>query len=132
MSNTSMYGVVLWTNTDERKAVIWCEDHGNLAFYSQNDLGEHTDQSVLDGLPLDAGDLIQFDLREERDLRLARNPQRVEPSHCPGIARKLINQAASISPREESPKRTLSQVASASVVSLADYIGKARVQAILV
>lgn len=29
-----MLGVVLWADIDDRKAVIWCEDHGNLAYYT--------------------------------------------------------------------------------------------------
>ena len=55
-----MFGVVLWADASDSKAVIWCEDHGNLAYYTA------AEQNVHDGLGLDAGDLIQFDLREER------------------------------------------------------------------
>lgn len=83
MSVSNMFGVVLWTDTAEKKAVIWCEDHGNLAFYS----GE--DHSAVEGVSLDAGDLIQFDMNEESDLRLARNPQLVGQSQYVGIAQRL-------------------------------------------
>ena len=64
-----MFGVVLWSDTDERKAVIWCEDHGDLAFYKQNEQEPK--------LPLDAGDWVQFDLTMERHLRYAHNPRLV-------------------------------------------------------
>ena len=28
-----MFGVVLWADPVDRKAVIWCEDHGDLAYF---------------------------------------------------------------------------------------------------
>lgn len=83
MTGKSMYGVVLWCDESEQKAVIWCEDHGDLAFYSGGD------QSVLEGPALDAGDLIQFDVRQEAHMRLARNPQLVVEDQFPTIAERL-------------------------------------------
>ncbi|UWQ93485.1 hypothetical protein QEZ52_13770 [Aliisedimentitalea scapharcae] len=73
-----MFGVVLWSDTDERKAVIWCEDHGDLAFYKQNDQEPE--------LPLDAGDWVQFDLTMERHMRYAHNPRLVSEGLCSGLA----------------------------------------------
>ncbi|MDA7424187.1 hypothetical protein [Thalassococcus lentus] len=78
-----MYGVVLWTDKRQDNAVIWCEDHGNLAFYSS------AEQSAHRGTPLDAGDLIQFDLREESEIRRARNPERVNANYAPDLVSKL-------------------------------------------
>lgn len=78
-----MLGVVLWADVDDRKAVIWCEDHGNLAYYTA------AEQTLHEGIDLDAGDLIQFDLREERDIRRARNLRRVDAGHAPSLARDL-------------------------------------------
>ena len=49
-----MNGVVLWSNESQQKAVIWCEDQGDLAFYSQEQC-----QALVD---LHVGDLICFDL----------------------------------------------------------------------
>ncbi|SMX44754.1 hypothetical protein MAA8898_03051 [Maliponia aquimaris] len=80
-----MFGVVLWADASDRKAVIWCEDHGNLAYYTGNE------QSVHDGIDLDAGDLIQFELREERDVRRARNLRRVDAGFAPSIVHELRN-----------------------------------------
>lgn len=78
-----MYGVVLWADAADRKAVIWCEDHGNLAFYSGPEPSAHQ------GVELDAGDLIQFDIREERDFRRARNLRRVDQGYAPDLPEKL-------------------------------------------
>lgn len=78
-----MYGVVLWADECDRKAVIWCEDHGNLAYYSA---AEH---SAHQGVALDAGDLIQFELREEHDYRRARNLQHVDTGYAPSLPAKL-------------------------------------------
>ena len=73
-----MYGVVLWSDTEDQKAVIWCEDHGDLAFYRQPRDG----QSVM----LDAGDWIQFDMTMERHLRYAHNPRLVADGVFPDLA----------------------------------------------
>ncbi|WP_299928364.1 hypothetical protein [uncultured Pelagimonas sp.] len=78
-----MYGVVLWADEMDSKAVIWCEDHGNLAYYAAAEPCMHR------GMALDAGDLIQFDLKEERDCRLARNLQHVNSGYAPDIAMNL-------------------------------------------
>lgn len=78
-----MYGVVLWADECDSKAVIWCEDHGNLAYYSAGD------QSLHHGVTLDAGDLIQFDLREDPDCRRARNLERVNAGYAPEIVKSL-------------------------------------------
>lgn len=78
-----MYGVVLWADECDSKAVIWCEDHGNLAYYSA------AEQNLHQGVALDAGDLIQFDLKEDRDVRRARNLQRVDVGYAPDIVDTL-------------------------------------------
>lgn len=73
-----MFGVVLWSDPEENKAVIWCEDHGDLAFYRQNE----GDIAV----PLDAGDWVQFDLSTDRHLRFAHNPRLISEGISPDIA----------------------------------------------
>jgi hypothetical protein len=78
-----MIGVVLWADACDHKAVIWCEDHGNLAYYSA------PEQTAHEGESLDAGDLIAFDMREERDCRMARNPRRVNAGYAPALAQNL-------------------------------------------
>jgi hypothetical protein len=57
-----MLGVVIWTDADDSKAIIWCEDHGELAFLSQPAKVESGAEK------LDQGDLIQFDFEEHRNL----------------------------------------------------------------
>lgn len=78
-----MYGVVLWSDQDEQKAVIWCEDHGDLAFYGGSA------SSLFDGPALDAGDLVHFQVLEGAKMRLARNPELVSEQHAPAIAERL-------------------------------------------
>ena len=96
----SMYGVVIWSNADQRKAIIWCEDQGDLAYYTQDCA------SALDGVTLDPGDLIQFDLRLERSLRMVDNPHRVESGTHANLASSLgtgnVNQTE---PSRAWPKR---------------------------
>ncbi|WP_438990448.1 hypothetical protein [Lentibacter sp.] len=78
-----MYGVVLWSDQAEQKAVIWCEDHGDLAYYGGSA------SSLFDGPVLDAGDLIEFQLLESATLRLVRNPELIAEQHAPAIAERL-------------------------------------------
>ncbi|MGA9434149.1 MAG: hypothetical protein WBV62_07935 [Roseobacter sp.] len=66
-----MLGVVLWSDIADRKAVIWCEDQGDLAYVNAAD-------SVLDnGEFFDAGDVIQFDVENCQKMRVANNPRLV-------------------------------------------------------
>lgn len=82
-----MYGVVLWSDRDEKKAVIWCEDHGDLAFYRQ-------DRAADPQMSLDAGDWVQFDLSTDRNMRFAHNPRLVAEGMYPGLADVLESDAA--------------------------------------
>lgn len=76
-----MFGVVLWSDEQEQKAVIWCEDHGDLAFY------RNTDGRTR--LELDAGDWVQFDMTMERHQRFAHNPRLVSEGVFPDLADAL-------------------------------------------
>ncbi|WP_158968013.1 hypothetical protein [Chachezhania sediminis] len=76
-----MLGVVLWRDTSDEKALIWCEDHGDLAVCSRK--GEATE------LSLHVGDCVQFDLALDCNVRLAQNPRVVQPQMYPDIADRL-------------------------------------------
>ena len=78
-----MFGVVLWSDRQKNRAVIWCEDHGDLAFY-KGDCGE-----TLDSVDIEPGDLVQFTVRAERNMRLASQPRLVASDEYPTLARDL-------------------------------------------
>ncbi|WP_353472061.1 hypothetical protein PVT71_12240 [Salipiger sp. H15] len=82
MSN-KMFGVVLWADLADQKAVIWCEDHGDLAYWHDPVVSQH------DGISLDVGDLVQFDMMEGAQLRHAMNPERLESKQFFGLAQSL-------------------------------------------
>lgn len=67
-----MIGVVLWSDPCDRKAVVWCEDQGDLAF-----LSEHATLDVHDAF-FEIGDVLQFDVTLERTYRRASNPRLVQ------------------------------------------------------
>lgn len=73
-----MFGVVLWSDQQEQKAVIWCEDQGDLAFYRNVD-----DDARIE---LDAGDWVQFDMTVDRHMRRALNPRLIAEGVFPEIA----------------------------------------------
>lgn len=83
MSLRRMCGVVLWSNPDDQKAVVWCEDQGNLAYYVEPETGTKS------GVALDAGDLIEFELREDRQFRRVTNPILLVQDHAPELAQQL-------------------------------------------
>ncbi|MEM6887762.1 MAG: hypothetical protein AAF636_06435 [Pseudomonadota bacterium] len=63
-----MIGVVLWSDPKDRKAVIWCEDQGDLAFLN-------TPESEIESQGFfDAGDVVQFDVELDCSIRRAHNP----------------------------------------------------------
>ncbi|GAB4285307.1 MAG: hypothetical protein Kow0058_04590 [Roseovarius sp.] len=87
-----MYGVVLWSDSERNKAVIWCEDHQSLAFFRRQD--EPGESGPQGGFA--PGDLVQFDLREENELRLAVDPCLVAPHEFPALAARLKSASAGL------------------------------------
>lgn len=81
-----MYGVVLWSDVSENKAVFWCEDQGDLAFFQacpDTDGTQWTD--------FDAGDLVQFDIYLDRKMRKALNPRIIREKARTDLPNKLLN-----------------------------------------
>ena len=66
-----MIGVILWSDLSERKAVVWCEDQGDLAFLGC--AGASSEQTGY----FEAGDILEFDVKLEGDFRRACNPKLV-------------------------------------------------------
>lgn len=66
-----MLGVVLWSDASDRKAVIWCEDQGDLA-YVKPEVDKCSQEDFFD-----AGDLVQFDMNTQSSMRIAQNPRLV-------------------------------------------------------
>src|SRR6056297_2733683 len=84
-----MYGVVLWKDIEGSRAVIWCEDHGDLAFLSAEE-GMHS------GADLDAGDLIHFDVMWDGALRRANNAKLVASHAFPTLTKDLVACSATL------------------------------------
>lgn len=78
-----MYGVVLWSDADDRQAVIWCEDHGDLAFVDKGG----RDMDDCPGLA--PGDLVCFELQIDSQIRKAINPSVVAEQEYPTLASAL-------------------------------------------
>lgn len=83
MSDKTMFGVVLWTNKTDHSAIVWCDDHGDLAFYRAND------SLSPESVPLDAGDLIQFSLKQTNTLRFVKDPQLLVRQKMSDLADRL-------------------------------------------
>jgi len=80
-----MMGVVLWSDQQVGKAVIWCEDQGKLAYVT----GEQAE--ICTDLGLQAGDLVSFSLRMQSRLRFAENLTVVEENGYQGLDEALVS-----------------------------------------
>ena len=93
-----MVGVVVWADARDSRAVVWCEDQGHLAFY------RGADQSMHEGLALDPGDLIQFDLHEGQERREVNNPRLLGAGVAPQLAERLKEYVKPAKTKPEPPR----------------------------
>ena len=109
----NMLGVVLWSDLNQQKAVIWCEDQGDLAFYTHNE-----NDAAVD---LHEGDWVRFDLTLSSDIRVAENPCVVEEAAYSGLADTLasdsVPKVAAINQPVESRSLAISAKAGIAVVN---------------
>ncbi|MCP4820806.1 MAG: hypothetical protein GY883_16565 [Shimia sp.] len=82
-----MLGVVLWHDQKSNRALIWCEDQGDLAYFSgaEGTLGREF-------LTFGKGDLVRFDVKERCNRRYVSNPMPVDRSfytELPDILRDI-------------------------------------------
>jgi len=85
-----MHGVIIWSDKAQGRAVIWCEDHGDLAFYGGQTCG------TTENCRLEPGDLVYFDLSEDSQLRLAHNLRFVAADEYPTLMLDLRETGAEI------------------------------------
>ena len=105
-----MIGVVIWSAEAESKAIIWCEDHGELAYLRQSP------HKAASAERFDEGDLIQFDVTELNNLRLAKNPRRIAQHYCCDLSSVIATAGAVKDSLEAAPKAA--DVSAGNVVQL--------------
>ena len=87
-----MFGVILWSDPDREKAVIWCEDHGQLAFYN-----DHSAATLP--YAYEVGDLVEFNVEELDDLRYASDLRLESQQQYPTLAAALKRNDENPSPK---------------------------------
>ena len=91
-----MNGVIIWSEHISKRAIIWCEDHGRLAFFK----AEKTLQGELfrknQVFAYESGDMVSFTVDEQADLRLARDLQWVSRQKYPHLAEQLKAGSSSV------------------------------------
>lgn len=114
MNNTwgeDMYGVVLWADQRQNRAVIWCEDHGDLAYYRG---------AVGGDAALAPGDLVEFNLRNVGHMRLADEPRLITRRSHPTLSSDLRQAGARLGVLESTDKRGADADDAGKVVLLND------------
>lgn len=77
-----MIGVVVWSDRSKNRAVIWCEDQGDLAFY-------RTDSQ--DAPDLRDGDCVTFKVEQDGELRHAKDLTLLEEETHPALSTYLAD-----------------------------------------
>ncbi len=90
-----MLGVVLWSDPSDGKAVFWCEDQGDLAYYDGISDGVHVDAMF------EAGDMVQFQVTTHQRVRKAHDAHLVQEQGYAGLPETLRQSTA---PAPESPQ----------------------------
>lgn len=69
--SVSMFGVIIHISADRNRAIIWCEDHGPLAYV-------RADKALRDdGAALEVGDCVRFSARTDGEFRVGRALQSI-------------------------------------------------------
>lgn len=83
-----MFGVVLWNDASAGKAVFWCEDQGDLAYYE----GPADDANMQ--VSFAVGDMVAFDVKITNNLRKAYDARLIGPQVYRGVQDCLRQSAA--------------------------------------
>lgn len=94
----NMIGVILWSDPDDMTAVIWCEDHGDLAYLSS------PENTRLPDRFFEVGDMVEFEVSTQRNLRLAQNTKHLATSF--GTTLKSVLKASASRERRRSEVNT--------------------------
>ena len=91
-----MNGVIIWSEHVSKRAIIWCEDHGRLAFFKAEETlqGELSRKNQV--FAYESGDMVSFTVDEQADLRLARDLQWVSRQKYPHLAEQLKAGSSSV------------------------------------
>lgn len=110
-----MIGVVLWRDLTAGKAVIWCDDQGDLAFF--------THLGILDAFEICVGDWVTFDLELHGDFRMAKEVQVLAEPGCPDLVHNLVAEnGMPIIPRNRPPNEDKADLCEESPSKVCDSI----------
>lgn len=88
VNSVSMFGVVIYISPDRQRAIIWCEDHGPLAYVKADKTLRDTRQAIA------VGDCVRFSARTDGDFRIGRElcPISLPPlSELPDLLRQTAS-----------------------------------------
>ncbi len=82
-----MYGVVLWSDPQKRQAVVWCSDHGDLAYVQSRDC-----MDAEGDLPK-AGTSCVIEFHNQNGLRVCKKLTPMTEEALPDLPNILHNEA---------------------------------------
>ena len=91
-----MNGVIIWSEHVSKRAIIWCEDHGRLAFFKAEDTLQGELSRKNEVFAYENGDMVSFTVDEQADLRLARDLKWVSRQKYPHLAEQLKAGSSSV------------------------------------
>jgi len=103
-----MLGVVVWSKESAQSAVVWCEDHGDIAYLKgYGGLAEEPDYLSLDPAPPRwpaVGDLVTLEIVAAGAMRLVRNLAILEADWGPALPASLKGAAKAIHQAPPDPR----------------------------
>jgi hypothetical protein len=91
-----MNGVIIWSEQASKRAIIWCDDHGRLAFFKAEDTLQGELSLKNEVFAYENGDKVSFTVDEQADLRLARDLKWVSRQKYPHLAEQLKASSSSV------------------------------------
>ena len=91
-----MNGVIIWSEQASKRAIIWCEDHGRLAFFKAEDTLQGELSRKNEVFAYENDDMVSFTVDEQADLRLARDLKWVSCQKYPHLAEQLKAGSSSV------------------------------------
>lgn len=117
LGSNGMYGLVLWSDPKVFKALIWCEDQGDLAYFDGAGESQAAEQEAGAFVP-EVGDVLLFDVTDGGTLRRATNLRKLAHKDSADLIANLQEAAKQARAVEHLPQNPIGEIQASTVVQL--------------